>query len=324
MKKILALVLTLSLVLSLGCLALAEEEIKAPAGYPSQAVNLIVGFGAGGDTDTNNRLLAKYVEQLLGASIAVSNNPGSNGAANMAQYQSQPTDGYTIIGANTGAVLSNYSNGKSQYSYQDMEVIALFGKGPGDMLFASKASGITSMDDLIARCEEDPFSINLGTSMGGTTQAYAMMLEASGIDVNIVDGGDGASRAANLLGGHVDVCFVPYLNVREYIESGDFICLGTISSGCSELPDVPTLESTGRVASCMDGCYIWLAPKGTDPEIVAYLASLAEQVVNGNEAYQAEQAAINYNDAFVLTGEAALEWLAENQLIADANAEVLK
>ena len=151
-----------------------------------------------------------------------------------------------------------------------------------------------------------------------------MMLEASGIDVNIVDGGDGASRAANLLGGHVDVCFVPYLNVREYIESGDFICLGTISSGCSELPDVPTLESTGRVASCMDGCYIWLAPKGTDPEIVAYLASLAEQVVNGNEAYQAEQAAINYNDAFVLTGEAALEWLAENQLIADANAEVLK
>lgn len=46
--------------------------------------------------------------------------------------------------------------------------------------------------------------------------------------------------------------------------------------------------------------------------------------MNGNEAYQAEQAAINYNDAFVLTGEAALEWLAENQLIADANAEVLK
>lgn len=71
-------------------------------------------------------------------------------------------------------------------------------------------------------------------------------------------------------------------------------------------------------------CYIWLAPKGTDPEIVSYLASLAEKVVTTNEAYQDEQAAINYNDAFVLTGEAALEWLAENQLIADANAEVLK
>lgn len=320
MKKILAFVLALSLVLAMGVVAMAE----APAGYPNQAINLIVGFGAGGDTDTNNRLLAQYVEKELGKSIAVSNNPGSNGAANMAQYQSQPTDGYTIIGGNTNALLANYSNGKSEYSYEDMEVIAVFGLTPGDMLFASKASGITSIDDLVAKCEADPFSINLGTSMGGATQAYAMMLEASGIDVNIVDGGDGASRAANLLGGHVDVCFVPFLNAKEYLESGEFVCLGTISSGCAELPDVPTLESTGRVAASMDGCYVWLAPKGTDAAIVAYLAALAEKVVTENEEYQAEQTLLNYNEPFILTGEAALEWLAANQLIADANAEVLK
>lgn len=320
MKKILAVVLALSLVLALALVASAE----APAGYPNQAVNLIVGFGAGGDTDTNNRLLAQYVERALGTSIAVSNNPGSNGAANMAQYQAQPTDGYTIIGANTGAVLSNYANGKSQFGYQDMEVIAIFGRGPGDMLFASKQSGITSFEDLVEKCAADPFSLNLGTSMGGTTQAYAMMLEANGLDINIVDGGDGASRAANLLGGHVDVCFVPYLNAKEYIESGDFICLATISSGCSELPDVPTLKDTGYVETVMDGYYIWMAPKGTPAEIVAYLAALAEDVVLNNADYQAEQAAINFNDAAILTGEAALAWLAENQLIADANAEVLK
>ena len=320
MKKILSLVLALSLVLGLACAARAD----APAGYPNQAVNLIVGFGAGGDTDTNHRLLAQYVEKLLGKSIAVSNNPGSNGAANMAQYQSQPTDGYTLMAANTAAVLSNYANGKSEYSYQDVEVVAVFGIAPGDMLFASKASGITSMQDLVDKANADPYALNLGTSMGGTTQAYAMMLEANGIYVNIVDGGDGASRAANLLGGHVDVCFVPYLNAKEYIESGDFVCLGTISSGCSQLPGVPSLKDTGYASSVMDGGYIWMAPKGTDPAIVSYLASLVEEVVKNNADYQADQAAINFNDAFVLTGEEALAWLAEAQQVANENAEMLK
>ena len=93
------------------------------------------------------------------------------------------------------------------------------------------------------------------------------------------------------------------------------------------VPDTCTADAAKAVqlfALCCLYSTTGVFPLCTDPEIVAYLASLAEQVVNGNEDYQAEQAAINYNDAFVLTGEAALEWLAENQLIADANAEVLK
>ncbi len=320
MKKYLCLILALCLALGMACVAHAE----APAGYPNQPVNLIVGFGAGGDTDTNNRLLAQYVEKLLGTSIAVSNNPGSNGAANLAQYQSQPNDGYTLLGANSASVLSNFANGKSQYNYTDVEVVAVFGQGPGDMLFASKASGITSMQDLVDKANADPYSLNLGTSMGGTTQAYAMMLEANGIYVNIVDGGDGASRAANLLGGHVDVCFVPYLNAKEYIESGDFVCLGTIASSCSQLPGVPSLKDTGYASSVMDSGYIWMAPKGTDPAIVSYLAGLVEEVVKNNADYQADQAAINFNDPFVLTGEEALAWLADCMVVANENAEMLK
>ena len=121
----------------------AGSAAAKPDGYPNTSMTLVVGFGAGGDTDLNNRLMAQYVEPSFGQSIAVTNMAGSNGSVAMTQYQSTPTDGYTIIGANTSAVVNNFASGTCQYSYKDYEVIAVFGRGAGEMLFANKQSGIT-------------------------------------------------------------------------------------------------------------------------------------------------------------------------------------
>ena len=319
MKKIIALVLALALVLSC-CAALAD----APAGYPSTSINLYIGFGAGGDTDLSNRLLATYMESKLGVSIAANNVKGSNGAVCMAQYQSTPNDGYTIIAANTNAVLSNYANGTSEFGYQDYEVIGIFCHTAGDMLFANKDSGITSIEDLKQACIDNPFEINLGCSFGGLTQAYAMLMEKAGLDINIVDGGDGANRIAYLVGDHVDVCFVPYANAKEYIETGDVVPLATIASS-STVVDVPSLKDAGLAETTFDGSYIWLAPKGTDSAIVEYLAECMQDIVLNDAQFNADQAAYTYNsEAFCLIGQDALDWLAAAQETANANAAVLK
>lgn len=295
-----------------------------PEGYPSQAINLVVGFNAGGDTDLNNRLMAQYVEKKVGNSIAVQNMGGSNGAVAMTQYQAQPTDGYTIIGVNTSALVNNFVSGNCQFSFRDYEVIGVFGRGAGEMLFANKASGITSMDELYEKSQANPGQIKLGMASGGNTHVYALLLQNSGIDVNIVDGGDGAERIAALVGGHVDVCFVPYLTAKEYVEKGDVVPLATIGSRCSALPDTPSLSETKYVENKIDGCYVWLAPKGTDSSVVSYLAGLMQEVVESDTGYAEEQQAINYNDPFVLTGQEALDWLAEAETIAEANVQVLQ
>ena len=46
--------------------------------------------------------------------------------------------------------------------------------------------------------------------------------------------------------------------------------------------------------------------------------------MKNNADYQADQAAINFNDPFVLTGEEALAWLADCMVVANENAEMLK
>lgn len=316
MKKIIATILALALVLS--CVSALAA---APAGYPNTSINLYIGWGAGGDTDLSNRLMANYMEKLLGVSIAANNVTGSNGAVCMSQYQAQPNDGYTLIGANTNAVLQNYSNGTCPYSYKDYEVVGVFCQTAGDMLFANKESGITSIEDLKAKAAANPFEVKVGCAFGGLTQAYALMMQQQ-IDIDVVDGGDSANRIAFLVGNHVDACFVGYANAKEYIKTGDVIPLATIASS-SSVVDVPNLADAGLALSPFDGSYIWLAPKGTDPEIIAYLGELMQQVA-ADPQYCEEQYQYTYNEMTCLTGEEALAWLEASQAVADANAAILK
>ena len=71
----------------------AAGSAEKPADYPNASMSLVVGFNPGGDSD----LMAQYVEPSFGQSIAVTNMAGSNSSVALTQYQSTPTDGYTIL-----------------------------------------------------------------------------------------------------------------------------------------------------------------------------------------------------------------------------------
>lgn len=48
-----------------------------------------------------------------------------------------------------------------------------------------------------------------------------------------------------------------------------------------------------------------------------------EDVANNNEKYAADQQAINFNDPFIVTGQDAIDLLAELQDVANENVKVL-
>lgn len=108
-------------------------EATAPEGYPAQSVNLVVGAEAGSSADSNNRLMAASVAGRLGGEIVVRNLAGDNGAVAVTQYQAQPSDGYTLVGIGTAALLDNAVSGTCPYGFRDMEVIGIFGRETGDM-----------------------------------------------------------------------------------------------------------------------------------------------------------------------------------------------
>ena len=100
MKKLVAIILSLVLVLSLtacgggnntttkapeGTTKAAEGTTAAPkADWPKGNIEIIVPFAAGGAMDLSARLTAKYLEKYLGVSVTVNN---VEGGANWTGYE---------------------------------------------------------------------------------------------------------------------------------------------------------------------------------------------------------------------------------------------
>src|SRR5262245_8941771 len=72
--------------------------------YPTHAVRIVIGFGAGGGTDTVARIVAQKLQEKLGGTFLVENKPGASGRLAPDAVAKSPADGYTLLGAAPGAM----------------------------------------------------------------------------------------------------------------------------------------------------------------------------------------------------------------------------
>src|SRR5437667_2558177 len=72
--------------------------------YPSRTVRIVIGFGAGGGTDTVARIFAQKLQDAIGGTILVENKPGAAGRIAPDSVAKSTPDGYTLLGAAPGAM----------------------------------------------------------------------------------------------------------------------------------------------------------------------------------------------------------------------------
>ena len=72
--------------------------------YPTRTVRIVIGFGAGGGTDTVSRILAQKLQETLGGTFLVENKPGAAGRLAPDTVAKSTPDGYTLLGAAPGAM----------------------------------------------------------------------------------------------------------------------------------------------------------------------------------------------------------------------------
>ena len=158
-----------------------------------------------------------------------------------------------------------------------------------------------SLEELVNASKAAPGTIKYGVSMGGGVYIASVIMDKEvGAKFNVVDTGDASNRLTALLGGHVDATSIPYSTAKEYIESGQLRSLGTLLSERSKLlPDIPSASETYKNLS-VDTFYVILAPKGTDPAIVAKLNAAIQKVVKENPEYKTEVEKMNFQAPWVL------------------------
>jgi tripartite-type tricarboxylate transporter receptor subunit TctC len=82
------------MVVAVATLALAAPTLAADW-KPSKPIRIIVPWGAGGSTDQAIRAVTGDLEQALGQSVVVVNQPGGGGAIGTKSVLDAPCDGYT-------------------------------------------------------------------------------------------------------------------------------------------------------------------------------------------------------------------------------------
>lgn len=153
MKRLLAVLLTLAMLLSLTACGGQEQASASPENatpdtgntaeqpdWPKRDISFICPAGAGGDTDYNTRLMARALEKKLGVSVVTTNVTGSNGAVCLTQYKDEPADDYTFIMTSTAVLSGNYATGLMDFGYEAYDPVCIYGISSGEVILVSADS----------------------------------------------------------------------------------------------------------------------------------------------------------------------------------------
>lgn len=263
------------------------------ADYPANPITMLVGYGAGGQTDLVARAAAKVMSEQLGVPINVVNKPGAGGAVAARDLQQATADGYTIMFHSNSVVNSApFIMDRVDFTPESFEYAGMITAYQIGMA-TQKASPFNTIKEFAAWAKDNP-----GSSYGALSPAGRMyideIIKAEGLDINIVPLQSGSEMIAALLGNQVVMAFSGGIHYRYPDE------LKTVSALTSfrhpSAPDVPTIEEEGLPLG-MDSRTVVMLPKGTPREILDQLGAalkVAEADVDFNKVTDAANIPVKY------------------------------
>ena len=234
------------------------------AQYPERAVNYIIPFVPGGESDITARLQGKVSSKLTGKEFIVQNKAGAGGALAWGQLNSMPNDGYTVVGSNLPHLILQPLEGQVSYKTEDI-VNVFFFQYTADALVVAADSPYKTFADLVAAAKANPDKITIAGS--GTNSANHMAYQRLGLQgkvkmTYIPFKGTGDLTTA-LLGKHVDAAMsYPTFAVanREKIR---LLAVAT-QNRLPQFPNTPTFKELGF--DWVDGAYRGIAVPKSTPE----------------------------------------------------------
>lgn len=256
--------------------------------WPTRAVQVVVPANAGGDTDFNARMMAKYFTEVTGKPMVVTNMAGGGGTLAAEHVKGSRNDGNTILFTHTGQLVVNEVAGLSEDSFDAFDIACIAGVDKAAVFVAGQSSKLKTLNDLIERAKAKPNTITYGTEMGSYSHVQALMFEdLAGVKLRMVDSGTVSEKVVALLGGRIDLAAISYGSVQDYVTSDAMYAIAQPNDERNPLIDkVPTFKEQG-VDFVMDKPYVVAFPKGTDPAIVAKMADVMKQI-SENASYAKE------------------------------------
>ncbi|OMH26243.1 tripartite tricarboxylate transporter substrate binding protein [Motiliproteus sp. MSK22-1] len=311
---------TKSLLTFIGALAVSFSAGSALAAYPEKPINVIVPYGAGGDSDLTTRIWADAVEEELGVPVVVINKAGGGGVVGTSFVANSKKDGYTLINAGLGNMLVTPNFSKTPYDFDSFEPVVKMTAVPLAVV-VSKDSPYKNFDQFVLAAKEKRITQgSWGASSSGTILAN-IIADQMGYQPKYVHSNTTAASMVSVVGGHIDsaVSFPPAFG--PHVKSGRAVAL-VMNQKMDQFPGVPTFESYG-IKGSFEGWSGIFAPKGVPQEVVEKLTAATIKIMKKQQVLKAYE-----NIGAVVDFRHGSDWVADMkvtyEVMKDAAGKIKK
>ena len=263
--------------------AVAAWPLKARAqqiDYPNRTVRIVIGFGAGGGTDTVARIFAQKLQETIGGTILIENKPGAAGRLAPETVAKSTPDAYTLLGAAAGAMtIGTAIWEKIPYNiFNDFVPISMVADYPM-LVLVSNSHPAKNIAELVAWLKANPDKANYPTPSPVFTLPIEHFKIKTGAPATAISYRSSNESITSLLSGQTAFAFVETPAAMPQVATGNLRALAvTVPTRIPDLPNVPTLAEAG-VAEVVAGTWFALmAPVGTPMPIVRKLEAASRQI----------------------------------------------
>lgn len=289
MKKLLAILLIAAMVFSFA--ACGEKETgsdEKKITWPERDVTVLIPNATGSPVDLSARVFLDYLSQKTGVSFVVENNDTGHGALIAEQVYNADPDGYTLMIDGIGSEISYYTGTWSHQLTKDYKIIASsVGQYAGmtGVVVCGKDKPYKTWDEFVQYVNDNPDKVTVANATGTAHEIrIKLVFDYFGL-TDKVHWVSGATQEAitGVMGGNIDVGFIPTSNVGPYLEDGSFVGLLTASvernypeSMKKVLDGIPVLSD---VTDKPEELVFWspiilFGPKDIPDELAEYINSL--------------------------------------------------
>ena len=263
--------------MKLNTLALALGALLATApalaqNYPSKPITMVVGFAAGGATDTVARIIAKHLGDELKTNVVVENKAGAGGNIATDFVARAEGDGHTILLGSVGS-LTVAPHLVARLPYKPLQDFAPVTMAVvfSNVLVVKPDLPVKNLADYIKLAKSQPGKLTYASpGIGGAGHlAGELLKQRADIDVTHVAYRGGGPAMLGLLGGEVDSFMSTPPTAGPHIKTGKVRALATTGAKRDPLmSDVPTVAEQGYPGFDTLNWYAYVVPAKTPKAVI--------------------------------------------------------
>ena len=240
MKKLLLIGMVVLLAVTVATGVYAGKD------FPKRNITAVVVWGAGGGTDTCNRIIHAEMSKILGTNVNVINKTGGvAGSVGMSYAYGRPHDGYTLCGLSESNVTAGVQGGwDKKFNVWDTFIVG----GSPDIISVTPNTPYKTLKDLIEAAKKDPKSIKAAASGAGSIHHLNLLAveKGSGAKFNFIPYKGSAPSQNAAMTGEVQVVVTSLAEQQQLLRGGKLRALGML------IPDSFMVEGLGEIPSAFD------------------------------------------------------------------------